>query len=68
MLLTILACDEDIVKIDKHEIQLTKDAVHKALEGLSGVLKTEWHTKEFVEAKKGVIIAVLGISSGAMGI
>ena len=52
MFFRVLAGYKDVVKIDEHRRDITKDAIHQPLKGLCSILETEGHTEEFPEAKR----------------
>ena len=62
MLLWIRPSYQDVIKVG-----IAEDAVYEPLEGLSCVPQTKGHLHE-LEKAKGVVIAVLGMSSKATGI
>ena len=67
MVREVCAGHEDVIEVDEHEGNPAKDAVHQPLESLGGILEAEGHAKK-LHKPKGVMIAVLGMSAGAIGI
>ena len=66
MFFRVLAGYKDVVKIDEHRRDITKDAIHQPLKGLCSILETEGHTEEFPEAKRCGSIRATSSSSVVM--
>jgi hypothetical protein len=64
----VRASDENVIGMDINEIEATSNFVHKTLEGLDCVAKTNGHLGKLKKQTKGVLIAVLQMSSSAIGI
>jgi len=52
MLVRGSAGHEDVIEVDKNEIQIPKYVIYKTLKRLSGVSQTKGHTKIFIEAER----------------
>ena len=47
MILEVLASYKDIIEVDEHKGDITKDAIHQSSEDLCSILEAEGHTDKF---------------------
>ena len=47
------ACHQDIVKVNKYPLHITKNSVHETLECLGRIFEAERHSKELIKSKWG---------------
>ena len=67
MILGGLTGYKDVIKVGEHRWDIMKDAIHQPLEHLCSILEAKGIQRNF-HRTKGVMISVLGMSSGAIGI
>ena len=50
--LSVFAGHQDVINIDKGELQTPTDSAHQALKGLGCIFQAKWHVKEFKESER----------------
>ena len=53
VLILVLAGNQDVIEINKEEIQILENRVHKPLKSLRCILQTKRHPEVFEQAKRG---------------